>query len=119
MNATHSTARPTRPWSQRYSPEQVLVTTLLAAMGLLVVGSLSLGMGFVAFRTRDIPPFDWRLSADRQQSLAIHYGPVCQQWPGLPEGSCGDYVPDHYELDISYVTPHVQQQWAYFLVPIR
>jgi hypothetical protein len=119
MNQQQSTARPTRPWSQRYSPGQVLATTLMAAMGLLAAGSLGLSTGLIAFRTRDIPPFDWRLSADKQLSLAVHYGPVCRQLPGIPEGSCGDYVPDMYEFDISYATPHTQQQWVSALVPIR
>src|SRR5258707_15407083 len=119
MNQKQSTARPARPWSQRYSRERVVAMTLLAGMGLLVVASLGLGTGFIAFRTRNIPAFDWRLSADRQASLAVHYGPVCMQWPSLPDGSCFEYEQDMYEFDISYSTPHTQQQWVSALVPMR
>ena len=117
MNETQGTPRPTRPSMQRYSRGRVVAMTLMAGMGLLVVASL--GTGFVAFRTRDIPAFDWRLSADKQASLAVHYGPVCRQLPGIPAGACGDYVQDMYEFDISYSTPHTQQQWVSALVPIR
>ena len=119
MNQKQSTPRPTRPSMQRYGRGRVVATTLMAAMGLLVVASLGLGTGLIAFRTRDIPAFDWRLSADRQASLAVHYGPVCRQLPGIPAGSCGDYVQDMYEFDISYSTPHTQQQWVSALVPMR
>jgi hypothetical protein len=119
MNQMQSTVRPARLWSQPYNPRQILVTALLAAMGLLVVSSLSLGTAFVTFRSRDLRPFDLRLSADKQQSLAVHFGPVCRQLPGIPDGSCGDYVPDLYEFDISYATPHTHQQWVSALVPIR
>jgi hypothetical protein len=102
MDRTASTSRTTTRLRERFGLRSGLAITLTAVVGLLVVGSIGVGL---ALRAHVMPPFDWQLSVDRVRSIAIHYGPVCQELPGIGAGACADYTPDLQEFSITYHTP--------------
>ena len=115
MELAEHTSRPgTQPLLGR-----ILLITHLAVLGLLVVGSLSSTVAFLALRADEVPAFDWQLTLDGQHGLALHYGPVCMQVPGVPTGACADYVPEVREFSVSYYTPDTHQQLVSALVPVR
>ncbi len=74
MDRTPSTPRTTTRLIQRFGLRSGLASTPAAVVGLLVVGSVDVGL---ALRAHAVPPFDWQLSVDGVRSVAIHYGPVC------------------------------------------
>jgi hypothetical protein len=84
-------------------------------VGPLIVGSIGVGL---ALRAHAVPPFDWQLTVDGVRSVAIHYGPVCQELPGIGAGACADYAPDLEEFTITYHTPQGDRILVSALLPV-
>jgi len=101
---------------ERFGLRSCLASTLTAVVGLLVVVSIGAGL---AFRAHAVPPFDWQLTVDRVRSVAVHYGPVCQELPGIGAGACADYTPDLQEFTITYHTPQGDRSLVSVLLPVH
>ena len=116
MDRTPSTPRTTTRLRERFGLRSGLASTLTAVVRLLVVGSIGVGL---ALRAHVMPPFDWQLTVDGVRSVAIHYGPVCQELPGIPAGACADYTPDIQEFRIAYHTPQGDRTLVSALLPMH
>jgi hypothetical protein len=100
----------------RFGLRSCLASTLTAVVGLLVVGSIGVGL---VLRAHAVPPFDSQLSVDGVRSVALHYGPVCQELPGIAAGACADYTADIQEFTITYHTPQGEWTLVSALLPVR
>ncbi len=115
MHRTPRIPQTTRGLIQRLGLRAGRAITLTAVVGLLV-GCIGLGL---AFRAHVVPPFDWQLTVDGVRSVAVHYGPVCQELPGIGAGACADYTPDLQEFSIVYHTPQGDRTLVSVLRPMR
>jgi hypothetical protein len=116
MERTPSTPRSTTRLRERFGLTSGRAITLTAVVGLLVVGSIGLGL---AFRGHAVPPFDWQLTVDGVRSVAIQYRPVCQELPSISAGACADYTPDLQEFRITYHTPQGDRTLVSTLMPVH
>jgi hypothetical protein len=116
MDRTPSTSRTSTRLRERFGLRSGLASTLTAVVGLLVIGSIGVGL---ALRPHAVPPFDWQLSVGGVRSVAIHYGPVCQELPGIGAGACADYTPDLWEFTITYHTPQGDRTLVSALLPMH
>jgi hypothetical protein len=116
MDRTSSTPRTTRRLIQRFGKVPGRASTRTAFVGLLLFGSIGVGL---AVRAYAVPAFDWQLTMHGVRSVTIHYGPICQELPGIGAGACADYAPDLQEFNITYHTPQGDRTLVSALLPMH